>query len=108
MIYRMRTYRASRDRLASSHRVFFEQVLPVHQKHGARLVGRWQGDDGRIVVIWEYDSRADCERIQRAVQEDPDSAATAELRRSSGLFGAESEEVLMVPTEPSAAPGAEA
>lgn len=101
----MRTYRADPDRLASSHRVFFEQVLPVHQKHGARFVGRWLGDDGRIVVIWEYDSRADCERIQKAVQHDPDSTATAELRRSAGLLGAASEEVLMAPTEPSAAPG---
>ena len=100
----MRTYRASPDRLASSHRVFFEQVLPVHEKHGARLVGRWQGDDGRIVVIWEYDSRADCERIQKAVREDPDSAATTELRQSSGLLGADAEEVLMTSTEPSAAP----
>ncbi len=57
-------------------------MLTVHEKHGARLIGRWQGDDGRMVVIWEYDSRADLERIQKAVREDPESSATAALRRS--------------------------
>jgi hypothetical protein len=100
VIYRMRTYRADPERLASSHRVFFEHVLPVHLKHGARFIGRWQTDDDRIVVLWEYDSREDCERIQKVVKEDRYSEETASLRRDSGLFGAESEEVLMSPTGP--------
>ena len=106
MIYRMRTYRAEPDRLASSHRVFFEQVLPVHRRHGARFVGRWQTDEGEVVVIWEYDSRAECERIQKAVREDPQSLATREVRESQGLLGAESREVLMTTTGPDSDAGA--
>ncbi|MAE66972.1 MAG: hypothetical protein CMJ18_22155 [Phycisphaeraceae bacterium] len=98
MIYRMRTYRSTPDRIASSHEVFYEHVHPVHVKHGARFIGRWQTEDDRIVVIWEYDSVEECERIQKAVHDDPALVATDTKRKSSGLLGADREEILMTPT----------
>ena len=98
MIYRIRTYKPDAERLETCHKVFYESVLPVHKKHGARLVGRWQSEDGRIVVIWEYDSKADCERIQRAVRGDAQSYGSEDERRAQGLLGVECEEWLMTST----------
>lgn len=98
MIYRMRIYKPDAERLETSHKVFYDWVLPVHQKHGARLVGRWQSEDGRIVVLWEYDSRADCERVQRAVRDDVQSQGSEAERRAKGLLDVEREEWLMTST----------
>lgn len=98
MIYRMRIYKPDTAQLETCHKVFYESVLPVHQKHGARLVGRWQSEDGRIVVLWEYDSRDDCERIQKAVHADVQSKRSEEARRAQGLLGADREEWLMIST----------
>ncbi len=98
MIYRMRIYQADPERIASSHAVFHDHVMPVHLKHGARFVGRWTTGDGRVVVLWEYDSREQGERIQEAVRDDPESRSTAALRRDQGLVGCMVEEVWMAPT----------
>jgi hypothetical protein len=49
----------------------------VQLRHGARLVGRWETEDDRVVAIWEYDDRATYERIKAAVSQDPDRSTSA-------------------------------
>jgi len=48
--------------------------------HGARPIGRWETDDGRVVAVWEYDDGAAYERIEAAVRSDPDSLKARQRR----------------------------
>ena len=84
MLYRIRRYTAVPENAAAFHDFFNRHLLPVQQRHGARLVGRWATDDGEIVAVWEYDDRSAYERIQAAVASDPDSAHAQEVRKTIG------------------------
>ncbi len=94
----MRIYKAVGENLPAFHRFFRERLLPVQLRHGARLVGRWQTQDGRVVAVWEDDDMAAYERIEQAVRGDPDSAAAQEHRKTMGPFFTEREEVFMTST----------
>jgi hypothetical protein len=99
VIYRMRTYRTVDDTSAAAfHQFFRDWLLPVQRRHGARLVGRWETDDGRIVAVWEYDDREAYERIQAAVNADPDAWRAQEHRRSLPTLFSEADEVFMQST----------
>jgi hypothetical protein len=67
------------DGKADAFTAFFTRhVLPVREKYGARLVGRWQTEDElEVLVIWAYESRQAAEEADRLVEQDP---ATAEAR----------------------------
>jgi 8-oxo-dGTP diphosphatase len=74
----------------------------VQQRYGAKLVGRWQTEDGsRIVALWVYESTEHYEAIQKQVNTDPDSVKAQEFRKRElePLF-IEREENLMVSTVP--------
>jgi len=98
MIYRMRIYKAEDDGIDAFNDFFNRYLLPVQLRHGARLVGRWQSEDLRIVAVWEYDSREAYETIEEKVRLDPDSSAAQEHRRSLPRFFSEREEVFMSDT----------
>jgi hypothetical protein len=83
VFYRLRIYDLVPDNAEVFHEFFVSRLLPVQLRHGARLVGRWQTDDDRVVGVWEYDSREDYDRISDAVRSDPDSIAAQAYRRSS-------------------------
>lgn len=53
MLYRMRVYQAVGENLPVFHDFFRTCLLPVQLRHGARLVGRWETEDGRVVAVWE-------------------------------------------------------
>ncbi|MFF3226130.1 NIPSNAP family protein [Nocardia suismassiliense] len=95
MIYRMRTYTAVRENLGIFHHFFRTHLLPVQLRHGARLVGRWESEDGRVIAVWEYDDRAAYERVQAAVAVDPATRAAQELRRGLPDLFIEKDEVFM-------------
>jgi len=98
MIYRMRIYRAVEDQIETFNAFFNQRLLPVQLRHGARLVGRWQTPDFRVVAVWEYDDRESYESIQERVRNDPDSIAAQEFRRTLPPMTHEQEEVFMVDT----------
>jgi hypothetical protein len=98
VIYRMRTYQAVPDHLEAFHAFFRDHLLPVQLRHGARLVGRWQTDDARVVAVWEYDDRAAHDRIDSAVRADPDTRAALQLRRTLPELFTSVEEVFMTDT----------
>ncbi len=96
----MRIYDAVRENLADFHEFFRTHLLPVQLRHGARLVGRWETEDGRVVAVWEYDDRAAYERIEAAVRSDPDSQAARQRRAELPLLFKTREEVFMSATAP--------
>ena len=97
MFYRMRVYQTVRENLPVFHEFFRTGLLPVQIRHGARLVGRWEAEDGRVIVIWEYDDRAACERIEAAVRADPDSRRAQEHRARLPVLMTSTEEIFMSP-----------
>ena len=98
MFYRMRTYRAVRENLSDFHRLFHEHLLPIQRRHGARLVGRWETEDHRVISIWEYDSRDEFQRIHRDVRDDPDTAIVREIRRTLGPLFIDKDDTFMIGT----------
>jgi len=96
----MRIYRAVPENYAVFHQFFNERLLPVYRKHGARLVGRWETNDDRVIVIWEYDDHAAYDHVQEAVQDDPDFIAAHEYRKSLPQLYISYEDVLMTSTMP--------
>jgi hypothetical protein len=100
VIYRLRIYKAVPENLGAFHDFFRDHLLPIQERHGARLVGRWETEDGRVVAVWEYDDRETYERINAAVVADPASDVAQRHRATLGPFFTEREEVFMnrIPT----------
>jgi hypothetical protein len=98
VFYRMRVYQAVRENLPVFHDFFRTYLLPVQLRHGARLVGRWETEDGRVVAIWEYDDRAAYERIEAAVRADPDSRRAQQYRAKLPVLMTSTEEIFMSST----------
>ncbi len=94
----MRVYEAVRESLPVFHDFFRTCLLPVQLRHGARLIGRWETEDGRVVAIWEYDDRAAYERIEAAVRADPESRRAQQRRARLPVLMTATEEVFMSPT----------
>jgi hypothetical protein len=98
VIYRMRIYQAVPENLAVFHEFFRAYLLPVQLRHGARLVGRWETEDGRVVAVWEYDDRAAYERIEAAVRADTDSGLGRRRRSELPKLVLSPEETFMTAT----------
>ena len=102
MIFRLRQYKVAPGKIDIFNAFFRERLLPVQKRYGARLVGRWQTEDGNhIAALWAYDDLEQYEAIQAKVRADPDSVKAQEYRRAelNPLF-TETEEAFMVPTVP--------
>jgi hypothetical protein len=98
VFYRMRIYQSVSENLPVFHEFFLTHLLPVQLRHGARLVGRWETQDGRVVAIWEYDSLAAYEQIQAAVSADPESRRAQEHRAQLPVLTTATEEIFMSST----------
>ena len=95
MIYRMRIYQAVEGNLPNFNEFFREKLLPIQLKYGARLVGRWETEDNRIVAILEYDDVESYHKINADVSNDPDSRKAQDHRKSLGQLFTEREEIFM-------------
>jgi hypothetical protein len=100
MFYRMRIYETVRENLPLFHDFFRSHLLPVQLRHGARLIGRWETEDGRVIAVWEYDDRAAFERIDSAVRTDPDSLKAQQHRAELPPLITAREETFMTATIP--------
>lgn len=98
MLYRMRVYQAVKKNLPVFHGFFRTHLLPVQLRHGARLVGRWETQDGRVVAIWQYDDATAYEQIQAAVRADPDSRRARDRRAQLPTLITATEQVFMSST----------
>jgi hypothetical protein len=98
VIYRIRRYQAVPEQLDAFHAFFNEHLLPVQERHGARLVGRWVSDDHEVIAVWEYDSKDAYARIAAAVAADPDAQRAQQVRASHAAFFTAKHESLAYPT----------
>ncbi len=98
VIYRMRSYQTVQENLPLFHDFFRTYLLPVQLRHGARLVGRWEAEDGRVIAVWEYDDRSAYERIDAAVRADPDSSRAQQHRAELPPLITAQQETFMVST----------
>jgi NIPSNAP len=98
VLYRMRIYQAVPENLPAFHEFFRRWLLPLQRKHGARLVGRWETDDNRVVAVGEYDDRAAYQRIEAAVRQDPDLILAQQHRSLLPPLMTAREEVFMTDT----------
>jgi len=102
MIVRLRIYEAQDTDAERADTVFYELVKPVHERHGARFLGRYRDAGRRVVVLWAYDDEAALQRIQQAVADDPETLRHRERRLREGLHGAVFTEMILRPTGPAA------
>lgn len=84
---RLRVYQAQGRDHESAAAVFFHQVKPVHERHGALFLGREVHADGQTIARWLYPNEPSIHRIQAAVAEDPETLKNREVRINSGLHG---------------------
>src|SRR6185312_3520028 len=96
----MRIYQAVPENLPVFHEFFRRWLLPIQQRHRARLIGRWETDDGRVVAVREYDDRAAYQRIESAVRQDPDLILAQQHRALLPPLITSEEEVVMSRTLP--------
>jgi hypothetical protein len=71
-------YQAVSENLPVFHEFVRTYLLPVQLRHGARLAGRWETEDGSVVAIWKYNDAAAYEQLQAAVRADPASERARE------------------------------
>ena len=57
MMFRIRRYQVVPGKTEAFNEFFLTRLFPVQKRYGARLVGRFQTDDGlQIVAVWVYQS----------------------------------------------------
>jgi hypothetical protein len=99
MVIRMRIYKTE-GRMEESDAIFYNLVKPVHEKYGARFIGRYINQLGQYIVLWEYQSEEQMVKIQYEVSNDPATIATKDIRRRSGLHAVEFDEFILKSTDP--------
>jgi hypothetical protein len=102
MFFRLRQYKVSPGKTEKFNAFFLERLLPVQQCHGAKLVGRWQTEDGScIFALWVYDSAQHYKTVQEKVSSDPDALeAQAFRKREPDPLFTEKEDFLLTSTVP--------
>ncbi len=72
MHFRCERYIVAEGKADAFASFFVRQLLPIREKYGARLVGRWQTDDEiEVLAIWAFDSPAAAAEIDSLVRDDP-------------------------------------
>lgn len=87
MIYLRRWYRLLPEQVGPMNEYFHLFVLPAYVRHGAKLMERRVTADGRIMAVWEYESRQAHEEIEeRFAQDEVHVKAREYLSRVGPLF----------------------
>jgi hypothetical protein len=75
MYFRCERYIVAEGKADAFASFFLRQLLPLREKYGARLVGRWQTEDeAEVVTIWAFASREAADEMDERVRADPGSA----------------------------------
>ena len=98
MVIRLRIYHAKDQDFAEADRVFYELVKPVHEKYGARFLGRYRDASGKHFVMWEYENKNELNRIQDLVAKDTETIRNRETRLASGFHAVPFEEFVLEST----------
>jgi hypothetical protein len=73
MIYEHRTYNILPGKMPEFVEAFGNMIVPLFEKHGAKLVGAWQtaiGQNNEFVYILGFENLADQERFWRIFRQD--------------------------------------
>lgn len=98
-VFRGRIYSVDPVRLPAFTEYFLTYLLPIQERHGAKLVGRWSSADGsKVVAVWMYDSADHAHLAQDAVRNDPRSEAARTVREASEPFYLSCEEMMLTST----------
>ena len=101
MLFRARVYRVAPGMSENFDSFFLERLLPVHRRHGARLVGRWRDEAlNEVTAIWAYRDRAEYERISAAVRSDSQMTEAQQVRGELGELYDEVREAFLASTVP--------
>lgn len=98
MVIRLRIYHAKDQDFKAADKVFYELVKPVHERHGARFIGRYRDGSGKHFVMWAYDSKDDLYRIQNLVANDPETLKNRETRLTTGFHAVAFDEYILEST----------
>jgi 8-oxo-dGTP diphosphatase len=75
MFFRCERYIVAEGKADAFASFFVRQLLPLREKYGARLIGRWQTEDEtEVLTIWAFASREAAEEVDEQVRDDPGSA----------------------------------
>lgn len=99
MVIRMRIYLTNGPN-PDADDVFYRLVKPVHEKHGARFIGRYVDQEGRHIVMWAYPDPATMHSIQESVAKDEETVKNVAVRMQQGLHGVPFQEYIMTSTDP--------
>lgn len=89
---RFRVYQSQGRNHEQAEEVFFNQVKPVHERHGALFLGREVLEDGQTIVRWLYPNEPSIQRIQSLVAKDEETRRHREVRMKFGLHGVPNQE----------------
>ncbi|MBY0097294.1 NUDIX domain-containing protein [Mesobacillus maritimus] len=70
MYHRRETYKILPEKVEEFQQFFEKFLLPVQVKNGAKLVGKWLTESEEIMVIWEYPSPEEYQKILQRVHKD--------------------------------------
>ena len=99
MVVRLRIYHAKEQDFAAADKVFYELVKPVHEKHGAKFMGRYRDASGKHFVMWAYESKEELNRIQDLVARDPETLKNRETRLTAGFHAVPFDEYVLERTD---------
>jgi hypothetical protein len=72
MFFRARRYIVAEGKADAFTAFFLQRLLPVEERYGGRLVGRWQTEDeSEVLALWAYQSQEAASQCAKAVSEDP-------------------------------------
>jgi hypothetical protein len=75
MFFRSERYIVAEGKADAFASFFVRQLLPLREKYGARLVGRWQTEDeAEVLTIWAFPSADAARKIDEQIRNDPASA----------------------------------
>lgn len=81
MFFRARRYIVAEGKADAFTAFFLQRMLPIEERYGGRLVGRWQTEDeSEVLALWAYQSREAAEQCAKSVGEDPASREAASFR----------------------------
>lgn len=72
MFFRARRYIVAEGKADAFTAFFLQRLLPIEERYGGRLVGRWQTEDeSEVLALWAYQSRESAEQCAKLIRDDP-------------------------------------
>lgn len=84
MHYQLRRYRSLPGKLPALHARFRDHTLALMERHGIAVVGMFDDDEGNLVYLCQFPSRAAAAQAWQAFSQDPDWQAVKAATEAEG------------------------